>query len=112
MQAGDGESDYKKNIVRACSEALTYAVAKCFSPHQVYEGFTQSFYPLDDDIDTHRNTKLLVTVLNGGKAVGSAVKFAKFFLVIDAASASSQKIDPIEIIAWYQKFLFALRKGF
>jgi len=112
MQAGDGESSYKKNIVRACSEALTYAVAKCFSPHQVYEGFIQSFYPRDEDIDSHRNTKLLVTVFNGGKATGSQVRFSKFFLVLDAASAASKKIDPIEIVGWYQKFLVALRKGF
>lgn len=112
MQAGDGEGDYKKNIVRACSEALTYAVAKCFCPHQVFAGFTESFYPRDEDVEGHKNTKLLVTVLNGGKATGSQVKFSKFFLIIDSAGASSKGIDPIEIVSWYQKFLVALRKGF
>lgn len=112
MQAGDGESDYKKNVVRACSEALTYGVAKCFCPHQVFDGFTESFYPRDEDIEGHKNTKLLVTVLNGGKATGSQVKFSKFLLIIDAAGATLKGIDPIEIVTWYQKFLVALRKGF
>lgn len=88
MQAGDGEGDFKKNVVRACSEALTYAVAKCYCPHQVYAGFAESFYPRDEDCEGHKNTKLLISVLNGGKASGSAVKFAKFYLVIDAAGAS------------------------
>ena len=54
MQAGDGEGDYKKNVVRACSEALTYAVAKCFCPHQVFAGFTESFYPRDEDVEGHK----------------------------------------------------------
>ena len=99
MQAGDGEGDQKKNVIRACSEALTYAVAKCFCPHQVYAGFTESFYPRDEEANT--NTKLLITVLNGGKAAGSAVKFSKFFLIIDAAGASSKGVDPIEIVCWY-----------
>jgi len=29
----------KVNVVKACSEALSIAVAKCFCPEQVYEGF-------------------------------------------------------------------------
>jgi len=40
------------------------------------------------------------------------VKFSKFFLIIDAAGASSKGIDPIQIICWYQKFLMELKKGF
>ena len=29
--------------------------------------------------------KLMLTVLNGGKALGSKVKFSKFYLIIDVA---------------------------
>ena len=54
---------------------------------------------------------MLITVLTGGKAAGSAVKFSKFFLIIDAAGASSKGVDPIEIVTWYQKFLLALKKA-
>jgi hypothetical protein len=110
MAAGDGEGEFKKNAIRACSEALTFAVAKCFCPHQIFNGFTESFYPRDDE-ESQKNTKMLITVLTGGKTAGSAVKFSRFYLIIDAAGASSKGVDPIEIVTWYQKFLLALRKA-
>ena len=72
----------KVNIIRACSEALIYAVAKCFQPENVFDGFKESFYPKEDD-EGSSNTKLMITVLNGGKAVNSLVKWAKFYLIID-----------------------------
>ena len=34
-----------------------------------------------------RNTKLLINVFNGGKLAGSAVKFAKFYLIVDGNEA-------------------------
>lgn len=34
-----------------------------------------------------RDTKLLISILNGGKVAGSAVKFAKFYLIIDGSEA-------------------------
>lgn len=43
IQEGESEGDNRKNIVRACSEALLYATAKCYSPQDVWEGFCQSF---------------------------------------------------------------------
>ena len=95
-----------KNIVKACSEALMYAVAKCFSPNNLHEGFVQSFYPRDEEVEGTRNTKLLISVLSGGKSTTSLVKFHKFFLIIDAATAS----DPYKIMGYYQKFLTGLKK--
>ena len=96
LENGDGDGESKKNAIRACSEALTYAVAKCFAPNRVWEGFIESFYPRAED-DGLKNTKLLVTIFSGGKAAGSAVKFAKFFLIIDSFGAENNGIDPIEI---------------
>ena len=72
----------KANVVKACSEALHFAVAKCFEPERVHEGFQQSFYERDEN--EVKNTKLLVTVLNGGKSTTSTCRYAKFYLVIDA----------------------------
>jgi len=86
-----------------------YAVAKCFSPEKIYDGFQESFYPRDDEIQ--RNTKLLVTVLNGGKGVNSTVKFSKFYLLIDAYAQGSGKLDPLCIPSFYQKFLVAIKKA-
>lgn len=54
----------------------------------------------------------MVSVLSGGKAVNSAVKFSKVFLIIDAAVLANKGQDPIGIIPFYQKFLVALKKSF
>ena len=44
--------------------------------------------------------------------MSSAVKFSKFYLVIDALSQSGgTSVDPIKIIGYYQKFLLAIRKS-
>ena len=83
-----------------------YAVAKCFAPNNVHEGFVQSFYPRDEEVEGTRNTKLLINILAGGKSTTSLVKFAKFFLIIDSATAE----DPYKIMGFYQKFLTALKK--
>lgn len=97
----DGDEHQFKNVIKACSEALMYAVAKCFSPINVWEGFVQSFYPRDEEVEGTRNTKLLISVLSGGKSTTSLVKFAKFYLIIDAATAG----DPYSIMGYYQKFI-------
>ena len=104
----------KNSLIRVCSEAIMYAVAKCYSPANPYHGFKESFYPRDEDVEGTKNTKLLITVLNGGKAINSTVKFAKFYLVVDAHGQGNpeNRIDPIKITNYYQKFLIALKKGF
>ena len=38
VEGGDEEKG-RRNIVRACSEAIMFAVAKCFEPNEVYKGF-------------------------------------------------------------------------
>jgi hypothetical protein len=72
----------------------------------VFEGFVQSFYPRDEEVEGTKNTKLLISILNGGKAVSSAVKFSKIFLIVDSASCD----DSYKIIGFYQKFIQALKK--
>lgn len=88
IEEGENEGENRKNIVRACSEALLYGTAKCYAPQNVWEGFSQSFYPRDEEIEGVANTKLMITVFNGGKAAGSVVKFSKFYLIVDAAEFS------------------------
>jgi hypothetical protein len=75
------ETDNLRNIVKACSEAITIATAKCYAPENVFNGFSNSFYRNENP---NNNTKMLLTVFNGGKALNSAVKFSKFYLIIDA----------------------------
>ena len=40
-----------------------------------------------DNSNVHSFPKLLITVLNGGKDLGSKVKFTKFYLIVDVAPA-------------------------
>jgi len=116
-KSAEGSDDViaKNSLVRACSEAIMYAVAKCYSVNNVYDGFKESFYPYDEDVDITRNTKLLISVFNGGKAANSVVKFTKFYLIVDAAAQggpdAAAKIDPIRILGFYQKFLATLKKA-
>lgn len=70
------------------------------------------FYPRDEEIEGVKNTKLMITVFTGGKAAGSAVKFSKFYVIVDVAEFTKNKMDPQELLPCYAKFLAALRKGF
>lgn len=99
-------------MVRACSEAVVYAVAKSYCPTDVWQGLGKSFYPRDTDVEGSVNSKLLINVLTGGKNVSSAVKFANFYLIIDAAGLSMNKIDPQCIMKYYRSFLISLKKLF
>jgi hypothetical protein len=114
-KSAEGSDDViaKNSLVRACSEAIMYAVAKCYCVNDVFDGFKQSFYPYDEDVDITRNTKLLISVFNGGKEAHSVVKFSKFYLIVDAAAQGGEgaKIDPIRIMGFYQKFLVTLKKA-
>jgi len=49
---------------------------------------------------------LLINLLNGGKAIGSAVKFTKFYLIIDADANPR-----VNVPACYVKFVQSLRKS-
>ena len=83
------------------------AVAKAYSPVDVWRGFSETLMPRDED--SGPNTKLLVNVLTGGKAAASAVKWSRIYLVMDAARANMAGMDPAEMIKYYQKFLQALK---
>lgn len=52
-------------------------------------------------------TKLIVSVLNGGKAAGSQVKYSKFYLIVDG-HADRQ----VNLTQAFLKFKEGLRKAF
>lgn len=54
-----------------------------------------------------RNTKLLINIFNGGKNAGSAVKFAKFYLIVDGHEANGA----VDISESYIKFTQNVRKA-
>jgi hypothetical protein len=54
-----------------------------------------------------RKTKLLINIFNGGKILGSAVKFSKFYLIVDAREQVLQDIDLTEC---FVKFIQSVKK--
>ena len=40
---GEAEPESRKNSIKACSEALVFAISKCYSPVNLWRGFEQSF---------------------------------------------------------------------
>ena len=71
-------------MIKAVSEAVILATAACYSKIDLYQGINN---PVLKGLFPRRNTKLLINVLNGGKILGSAVKFAKFYLIVDGSEA-------------------------
>lgn len=87
------------------------AVAKAYEPVDVWKGFGQSLFPRDEESEAAVNTKLMVTVLSGGKAAASAVKWSKVYLVIDAARFHMSGQSPTSLIKYYKQFLQSLKSG-
>lgn len=48
-----------------------------------------------DFTSTEKTPKLTFTVLNGGKALGSKVKFSRFYLIVDVTA--EDEIDATEV---------------
>jgi len=91
--------------VRACSEALYLAVGNCYIPGEPHRGIRQ--HVLSPNCRSGAcNTKLLVTLFNGGKALGSNIKLSKFYLLVDTPSADSSVLP-----ACFVKFQVALTKS-
>ena len=72
--------DIGTNVIKAVSEAVLLATASCYQKIDTFHGINKNV--LKEEFP-RRGTKLLVNILNGGKVLGSAVKFAKFYLIID-----------------------------
>jgi len=66
---GDAEGEIRINIVRACSDALVYATAKCYNPDKLFEGFSHSFFQKNQINENYKKLKLLINVFTGGKTV-------------------------------------------
>jgi len=60
-----------------------------------------------ENIETYVVPKLMFTVFNGGKAVGSKVKFSRFYVIFDVKTAD---ID-IDVNDLYFKVASAIKKG-
>jgi enolase len=91
------------NIIRACSEAILYSYGQTVNPASPYQGLYR--YLRNRDI-TSGLPKFMFNVLNGGKALGSKVKFSKFYLILDVTPEDIE-VDALEI---YLKVQAQLKK--
>lgn len=95
------------SIIRACSEALLFGVVNCLkNDSSAREVIRQNFNPSIAGMHIKTPTKLLLCVFTGGKAIGSLVKFSKFYLVIDGFSNPDTNI-----LHAFSKFMNALKKN-
>lgn len=78
------DEEFGTNITKAVSEAVMLGAARCYQRADIFAGINKNLLKREFEM---RNTKLMITLLNGGKVLGSAVKFAKFYLIIDGAEA-------------------------
>lgn len=73
-----------ENVITPCSEALFLAYGACINQTDpylpIYYNLKQREYPSNE-----KTPKLMFTVFNGGKALGSKVKFSRFYLILDIA---------------------------
>lgn len=92
------------NVVKACSEALLLGIGNCYSKGMAYNGLRRT-QPCGNPI---AQTKLLITVLNGGKTLGSNVKFSRFYLIIDGTVDFPESVDLTDC---FLKFQQAIKKA-
>lgn len=78
--ANDKISPY---ILRAVYEALLYTYGRVITPEAPYFSLYSYLNNRDIQLRGLKAPKLMFTVLNGGKALGSKVKFSTFYLIID-----------------------------
>jgi len=93
----DSGSFVGDNVVKSCSEAILYAYGFCTLPATPYQSVFK-YLKNRDFSSSEKLPKLLFTVLNGGKSLGSKVKFSSFYLIIDC-----QPFDPVDPLDIYLK---------
>jgi len=60
-----------------------YSYGRTITPEAPYFSSFNFYNARDISLKSLKSPKLLFTVLNGGKASGSKVKFSTFYLIID-----------------------------
>lgn len=84
-------------MIKGCSEAILYAAAACYDKINLFAGISHGVYQNEFELGY---CKLMITLLNGGKSNASAVKFNKFYLIIDGSHAMPEQ----DLVDCYLKF--------
>ena len=71
------------NITNAVAQALYSAYGRACSSTQPFESLFKANLMRDYNHELDKLPKLMFTILDGGKANGSKIKFSKFYLIMD-----------------------------
>ena len=82
------------NVIRACSEALFYAYGATMNPADPYLSVYSYLRSKDYEL-TEKMPRLIFTVLNGGKALASKVRFSRFYLIIDVNQTDELEVTDV-----------------
>ena len=111
---GDGEE--QKNAInkqvnsyaiRACLEALFLAYGTVICPEMPSKALYKQVWGREMGSSALTIPKLMFTVLNGGKAAGSKVRFSKFYVILNV-KLQDVGVDAMQI---YYKISAAIKKA-
>ena len=94
-------------LIKGVSEAIYLATATCMAEGQVGNAIYENLHPNNVNSFNRPETKLMINLMAGGKAAGSAVRYSRFYLIIDPYANLE-----INIPATLLKFLTELKKKF
>ena len=80
---------------RAVLEALLYTYGKIITPEAPYHSLFSFMNSREISLKGLKVPKLMFSILNGGKTLGSKVKFSSFYLIIDVNG--TDEVDANEI---------------
>ena len=104
----DGDAKIGTNITNAVSRALFFAFNKALSPQAPFLSMFKNIEFRDFRPGFDKTPKLMINVLNGGKELGSKVKFSKFYVIFDINPEDSKNVDIHEA---YIKLCAAIEKA-
>jgi hypothetical protein len=110
LKQRSGHENVSPYGIKAVVEALYTTFGKIKSPEApgiaLYEWLTLKKIPVDGNPAV---PKLMFTLFNGGKAIGSKVKFTKFYLIMNMTLESVQEGN--DALLLYYKVSAAIKKA-
>ena len=93
--------------IRSCLEAIGFAYGYAVTPELAVKSMYKQLWQRELTPTTCTVPKLMFTVFNGGKALGSKVKFARFYIIMNL------KVGDVTVDAnlLYYKIAAAIKKA-
>ena len=85
-EVGAAEQDRNQpgfTLIKGVSEAIFLATASCIAERNIGTAIKENLHPCNVNSFELPETKLMINLLVGGKAAGSAVRYSRFYLIVD-----------------------------